>query len=195
MSEEKTIEERLDYLLKGLRYIAGQLDGLETKVSRRPSSTNFYSPKGGQIQFAVGSPRWSTPEESGDGRLISRVIKDGALFIEAAPPDPAREGFLDWANRKIIFALSEKDIGACYHAITKREPDRNGCLVNLTHKTGEDVVKYFKIKPGQSGTFLLELADATTKTRVSVFINEQDMARLELVMLSSFSHVLGWDVL
>lgn len=194
----ESLENKVDALIRGVKLV---LDKVGTKqVFRRPASTNFFSPKGGQLQFAVGSPRWSPPEEK-DGVLVSYVAKEGAVFIEAAPPDEKNEGKLDWKNRKIVFALSDKDIAAIVDGIITRAQDKNGNLVNLTHTTGPDgseVVKYFKIKVGNprpdgTPTFLMELADVSTKTKVSVFVGFQELTRLRLLLESAIGTVLGWD--
>lgn len=197
----KTADEKLDALIRGLTRVLERLDQGKEKVVHRPSSTNFYSPKGGQLQFAVGSPRWGAPEDK-DGIPVSYIQKEGAVFIEAAPPNPEDPGKLDWRNRKIVFALSDKDIASIVDALETGVLDKSGNLVNLTHTTGPDnapIVKYFKIKPGTAGpdgkpTFLLEVADQSTKNRVSVFVGRADITRLKLLLTSSIGKILGWDV-
>ena len=196
---DESLVGKIDALIRGVKLVLDKL-GDRRQVFRRPSSTNFFAPKGGQLQFAVGRPRWSTPEEK-DGVLVSYVVKEGAVFIEAAPPDEKNEGKLDWKNRKIVFALSDKDIAAVVDGIVTRTQDRGGNLVNLTHTTGPEgaeVVKYFKIKAGNprqdgSPTFLMELADASTKTKVSVFVGNPELTRLRLLLESAIGTVLGWD--
>lgn len=190
-----TIDEKVDALIRGLKTLLDRTN----PVNRRPASSNFFSPKGGQLQFAVGSPRWSAPEER-DGVLVSHVAKEGAVFIEGAPPDPTTEGRLDWKNKKIVFALSDKDIAAIIDGIETLAVDRGGNLVNLTHTTGPEnaeIVKYFKIKPGTADrngnpTYLMELADTATKNRVSVFVGRPELTRLRLLLTGAICHTLGW---
>lgn len=197
----KTTEEKLDALIRGVTKVLEKVDLSKNKIVRRPSPTNFYSPKGGQLQFAVGSPRWGAPEDK-DGVQVSYIDKEGAVFIEGAPPNPEDPGKLDWKNRKIVFALSDKDIAVIVDALETNVLDRGGNLVNLTHTTGPEnapIVKYFKIKPGtanQDGrpTFLMELADQSSKNKVSVFVGRADITRLKLVLSNSISKILGWDM-
>jgi hypothetical protein len=196
----KTVEEKVDALIRGVTKVLDKMDAPRQKVVRRPSPTNFYSPKGGQLQFAVGSPRWGAPEDK-DGVQVSYIEKEGAVFIEAAPPNAQDPGKLDWKNKKIVFALSDKDIATIVDALETNTVDKNGNLVNLTHTTGPEnapVVKYFKIKPGTPSpdgrpTYLMEVADQSTKNKVSVFVGRQDITRLKLVLSNSIMKILGWD--
>jgi hypothetical protein len=197
----KTSEEKLDALIRGVTKVLEKVDQGKSKIIRRPASTNFYSPRGGQLQFAVGSPRWGAPEDK-DGLLVSYIDKEGAVFIEAAPPNPEDPGKLDWKNKKIVFALSDKDIAVIVDALETGALDKGGNLVNLTHTTGPEnapIVKYFKIKPGTPApdgrpTFLMEVADQSAKNKVSVFVGRADITRLKLVLAGSINKVLGWDV-
>jgi len=195
----KTIEEKVDALIRGVGKVLNAVSN-SNSVSYRPASTNFYSPKGGQLQFAVGVPTWKEPELK-NGQLISYVEKEGAVFIEAAPPDPNTEGKLDWKGKKIVFALGDKDIAAIVNALTTGRVDKNGNLVNITHTTGSEdspIVKYFKIRPGKDSptgepTYGMEVADMSTKNKVSVFVGAVDLTRLRLLLASAMPRILGWD--
>lgn len=196
----KTTEEKIDALIRGVTRVLQAVEPAKSKIVRRPASTNFYSKSGGQLQFAVGSPRWGAPEDK-DGLQVSYIDKEGAVFIEAAPPNPEDPGKLDWKNRKIVFALSDKDIAAIVDALESGEVDNRGDLVNLTHTTGPEnapIVKYFKIKPGApfngKPTWLLEVSDQSARNKVSVFVGRADITRLRLVLAGAINKVLGWDV-
>jgi hypothetical protein len=196
----KTVEEKVDALIRGVTRVLQAVENTKPKIVRRPASTNFYSKSGGQLQFAVGSPRWGAPEDK-DGLQVSYIDKEGAVFIEAAPPNPKDPGKLDWKDKKIVFALSDKDIATIVDALESGEVDNRGDLVNLTHTTGPEnapIVKYFKIRPGApfngKPTWLLEVSDQSAKNKVSVFVGRADITRLRLVLANSINKVLGWDV-
>lgn len=200
-SEEKinAIDEKVSALIRGVKKVLDRIDSIESsnQGSRRPASTDFYSPKGGQLQFAVGSPRWRSTTDD-QGVTVTRIEKEGAVFVEGAPPDPANEGKLDWKNKKIVFALSDKDIGPIVAALGKETVvDSTGLMVSLVHTVGE-VTKSFKIRVGTNDragnpTYLLELADNSTKNKVSIFVSTADVVRLRLLLESAIPQVLGWQ--
>lgn len=188
-----TTDEKIDRLMNGVAKVIKLLE----KPAYRPASTNFYSPTMGQLQFAVGSPTWKAPEDK-NGQKVSYVAKEGAVFIEAAPPDKTREGKLDWENKKIVFALSDKDVATIVYALERNKVDKNGNLVNITHTNG-DVVKYFKIRPGQPNkdgdmTYGLEVQDMSTKNKVGAYVLGPDLMRLKILLEHAMTKILGWDV-
>ena len=192
-------EPTLDYKINALgQAVKSLIDKANQTVRTKGSSTNFYSEKGGQFQFSLISPKYVLQEKNG---IVSRLVeRDGAVLIEAAPPDPDKQGFLDWKNRKITFSLSDKDIGDIVYSLEKGILNKNGELVCIYHKNqkGEiETSKVFKIKPGNQNsqgqtTFLVEIYDATNKNKVSVFIIGSDLMRLKLALESAFPLVLGW---
>ena len=164
-------------------------------VIYRPASANFFSKTGGQFQFVVGSPTWKNPEDS-NGKSISWVYKQGAVFVEAAPPDPNNPGRLDWKNKKIVLALSDKDIGEILYGIRVNKPSNSGELVKIFHSNDDrTVVKTFKILQGRDETWALSLhAKAPgVDTKVHVYIKGPDLMRLTTLLQSALPVVLGWD--
>jgi len=165
------------------------------KTQFRPASANFFSKTGGQFQFAVGSPTWKPPETT-DGRKISWVQKNGAVFVEAAPPDPSNPGKLDWKNNKVVLALSDKDIGDILYAIRLNKPTPDGELVKIFHSNDDKtIVKTFRIAKGTKDTYRLALSlkRPSKSTNVAVYVSGADIMRLVTLLESALPMVLGWD--
>ena len=164
-------------------------------VQYRPASANFFSKTGGQFQFAVGSPTWKPPEST-DGKSIAWVKKNGAVFVEAAPPDPSNPGKLDWRNNKVVLALSDKDIGDLLYAIKKNKPDNDGVLAKIFHSNEDrSIVKTFRIAKGNGDTYKLSLTlkSPSKSTSVNVYVTASDIMRLVTLLQSALPMVLGWD--
>ena len=152
----------------------------------------FYTPRGGQIQVRLGGPNW---ENKGD---VSSVERNGALFLEGAPPDPKKEGFLDWSNQKVIFAMSDKDIAAILFGLTTIGVKQISAVHANEDKT---IVKTFGIKQGDkpdregNPTYLLSLSSAEkdeARINVNVFVSAADLYRLKLVLANAIPYMLGW---
>ena len=188
-----TLEDKVDTLARVLKKY------MDTQSLRTKTSTiNFFSERGGQIQFGIIPPRYEVIERDGkSSRVISR---DGAVLVEGAPPNPEKPGYLDWENKKVTFSLGDKDIGDILYALSRGNVNKNGELVSLYHKNvvGEtEVGKTFKIKPGEQNssgqsTFLVEISDVTNKRRVSIFVTGADLMRLEVGLRAALPLVLGW---
>ena len=163
-------------------------------VTYRPATADFYSKTGGQFQFSVKRPDWRPPESHGDSQ-VCWVDKAGAVFIEAAAPDPKNPGRLNWGEGKIILALSDKDIGQILYGIRSNQSSDSDELVKILH-TNRDrtVTKTFSIKKGRTGTWQLSLMQSgSSRIAVNVFINAPDLLRLSHLLEAALPKVLGWD--
>jgi len=176
---------------------------LNRNVKFRPATADFFSKSGGQFQFSVGAPQWREPEAHGQGE-VSWVDKSGAVFVEAAAPDPNNPGRLNWKEGKVVLALSDKDIGQILYGIRTRQSAEDGELVKIVHSNADrSVVKTFLIKKGQPGTYLLAISqnktsessgmDLTNRINVSVYISGPDLLRLTSLLEAALPVVLGWD--
>lgn len=191
--------ETIDSKVNRLGFAIKRLNDLTvSKIQTRYSTTNLFSDKGGQIQFGLIAPRYEFVEV--EDRTVKQVVRDGAVLIEGAAPDPERPGFLDWKNKKITFSLGDKDIGDILYALEKGAVNKNGELVALFHKNvkdGGETSKTFKIKPGQTNsqgqmTYLVELYNSTDKNKVSVFVGGPDLMRIKVALQAAFPIILGW---
>lgn len=202
---KRILEEFSSQALKGLRMIWTKVN---TPEYRTPS-LDFYLPTGGQFQFTVGAPQYDDPRRK-DGAPSTHPgfcvpVRDGAVYCEAAPPDPnfpptkTSQGRLDWANRKIVFALGDKDIGEIL-AFARMGKDE----VRLVHKPeSSPVTKTFSIKKGvedpkwgpQWRMELTEVEDGTKepKSKVSVYMKAADMQRLLTFLECSFPFIFGMN--
>ena len=177
-----------------------------TKVNTpeyRTPSLDFYLPSGGQFQFTVGGPQYDEPRKR-DGFPASHPgfcvpVRDGAVYCEAAPPDPNNKDRLDWANKKIVFALGDKDIGEIL-AFARMGKDE----VRLVHKPETSpVTKTFSIKKGvedpkwgpQWRMELVEVEEGKKEPRskVSVYMKAADMQRLLTFLECSFPFIFGMN--
>lgn len=153
--------------------------------------TAFYQPGGGQIQLSLIPPRWRVYNSTD----TATIEKNGAMLLEGAPPDPNRDGFLDWENNKIIFALGEKDIAETLYLVSK------GINVNLIHSNSDKtIVKTFKIERGNKNRngidtyklVLLEKNNDLKKKGISVFITAIDLTRFMKVCEQGIPYIMGW---
>lgn len=196
---KKVLEDFRDQALKGLRMIWGKVNTPE----HRTPSLDFYLPSGGQFQFTVGGPQYDEPRRK-DGMPATHPgfcvpIRDGAVYCEAAPPDPNNKDRLDWANKKIVFALGDKDIGEIL-AFARMGRDE----VRLVHKPETSpVTKTFSIKKGiedpkwgpQWRMELIEVEEGKKepKSKVSVYMKAADMQRLLTFLECSFPFIFGMN--
>ena len=171
------------------------------RIKYRPATADFFSKSGGQFQFSVGGPNWREPEVHGADQT-SWVEKSGAVFVEAASPDPDNPGRLNWKNGKIVLALSDKDIGQILYGIRANQSKDE--LVKILHTNADkSVIKTFLVKKGQPGTYLLSLSqnkthnssgvDLANRINVSVYISAPDLLRLTSLLEAALPTVLGWD--
>ena len=186
----KKIEQSVERLIRGM--------GLVLEAVRapdyRPAAISFYGEKGGQLQFCVGGPRWRATEYRNDTDSGVRwADKVGAVFVEAAPPDPNNPGKLDWTNKKIVFALSDKDIGSILYAVRKGQEAR------ILHANDDKTdTKRFQIGTANEfrgrQTFPVSLqhhkADGS-ESRVSVFLDGGDLMRLTILLEQAMPYILG----
>lgn len=195
-------EDKIDRILNGVIAIFEKLNKMppplppaSQTVNKRPNPTSFYSLKGGQIQVCVGSPIWETSKAKAS---VETVKKEGAVFLEAAPPSATNPGKLDWENKKIVFAMSDIDIAATVSGLRLRNPNvKDKPIVSLVHVTEKDGDKSFRISFGnvnQKGaqTYFMELIDSN-KNKVSINVLDADLLRLELYLVSALPKILGWD--
>ena len=161
-------------------------------ITYRPATADFFSKTGGQFQFSVKSPSWRDPEDHGTSQ-VSWVNKSGAVFIEAAAPDPSNPGRLNWKNGKIILALSDKDISQILYGVRTKQGSEE--LVKILHTNADrTVTKTFSIKSGREGTWQLSLMQTgQTRMSVNVYINGPDLLRLTSLLEDALPKVLGWD--
>jgi hypothetical protein len=120
----------------------------------------------------------------------------GAVFVEGAPPDPERPGKLDWTKGKVVFALADKDIGQIIAAIRNRE------AVKVIHTTGDganEMVKTFEVgaptefKGRNTYNIGLRQKQNGEEKRISLFINEGDIVRLQLTLQAALPYILGFQ--
>jgi hypothetical protein len=161
-------------------------------ITYRPATADFFSKTGGQFQFSVKAPNWREPESHGDIQ-VSWVDKSGAVFIEAASPDPSNPGRLNWKNGKIILALSDKDISQILFGVRTKQGSEK--LVQILHTNADrSVTKTFAIRTGREGTWQLSLNQSgPNKISVNVYINGPDLLRLTSLLEDALPKVLGWD--
>ncbi len=190
------VETLLKRLVNGVTQVLKEV----RRPQHRGPTVDFYQPKGGQLQFSVAPPRYrdaeinaNYPNDAG----IRWASKMGAVFIEAAPPDPNSDGRLDWSNKKIVFALSDKDIGALLWGLACKD-DR----ISVIHAPDEDNrqnSKTFAISKGKDNprtkqpTWNLSLTEKKdgNENRVSVFVGGPDIMRLKVLLEQSLPFILG----
>lgn len=187
-SVKATIEEKI---LKGLVKIYERVQ----PISYKTSTINFFQPKGGQLQFSVAGPTYKDPEKSFDGKpAFCWPQKMGAVFIEGAPPIPNSER-LDWANKKIVFALGDKDIGEIIWGLTIKQPEIK--LIHSMDETNRKNSKTFRInrEADWNGTpqwsLSLEESKDGERNKVSMFIKGPDLMRLKLLLEHSIPYIIG----
>jgi len=185
-----------DLLNRAIKGIAKVLDAVQEPQYRGPT-IDFYQPKGGQLQFSVAPPRYRETEKSNvSDPGVKWASKMGAVFVEAAPPDPENPGRLAWGTKKIVFAMSDKDIGQILWALELKKTE-----VSLNHYPDENNKqngKTFKISKGQPNRqgeptwnlSLLEKRDGE-QNRVSVFVGGPDMMRLKTLLEHSLPFIMG----
>lgn len=184
-------EQKLDRILKGLEALYKQT--LPAKY--RTPSLDFYMPKTGQLQFSCGGPTWREPTLN-NGVLDYVCERPGAVFVDGAPPDPNNPGRLDWANQKIVFAMSDKDIGEVLYAMNHGKDVR---LIHAPNENDKTKTKTFSIQKGEGGTFKIALSDSVTprngsvKTpvNVSAYIKGGDMMRLVKYLETVLPFIMG----
>jgi len=198
---KKILEDFRDQALKGLRMIWAKVNVPEY----RTPSLDFYLPSGGQFQFTVGGPQYDEPRKK-DGTPATHPgfcvpTRDGAVYCEAAPPDPNNKDRLDWANKKIVFALGDKDIGEILaFARTGKEE------VRLVHAPeGSSVTKTLSIKKGADdpkwgAQWRMDLTEVfekdgkkETRSKVNVYMKAADMQRLLTFLECSFPYIFGMN--
>lgn len=171
---------------------------LVSKPQYRTPTMDFYLPSGGQIQLSVAGPRYrgverDDPTDPG----MAWPEKLGAVFVEAAPPDKEKDGFLDWRNKKITFAMSDKDIGQVI-AYFRGEDER----LSVVHAPENDRSQsktlsvrrgMFKEKP-QWEMRLVEKR-GTDEIAVKVFLTTADVTRLCLFLESALPYIFGFNKL
>lgn len=190
-------EDQYNTLVRGLTKIVKKLEEPSDPYHAhqlRPPTVDFYMPKGGQLQFSVAPPRYRSLEISqGETYGVRWTDKAGAVFIEAAAPNPNREGRLDWKN-KIIFALSDKDIGQILWGWETKSD-----MIRITHAPGDDAKsnnKTFSIKRDEYNgkpqwTLALQEKKNGESKSVSVYVSGPDMMRLRTLLVSAFPFILG----
>ena len=186
-------ESKLDKAIRGIGLILGEV---KTPEHRGPTM-NFYQAKGGQLQFSVAPPKYrpterSRPEDSG----IAWASKMGAVFIEAAPPipnsDPPR---LDWANSKMVFAMSDKDIGEILWGFSVKSPEIR--LIHAPDEKQRENCKTFRLKREKdyngSPQWSISLTEKKNgkETRVSLFIKGPDVMRLKTLLEGALPYIMG----
>lgn len=179
-----------------LNRVAAALGDLREPQYRGPSM-NFYQQSGGQLQFSTAGPKYRSPEKTdANDPGIAWSSKAGAVFIEAAPPDPNNKERLDWANSKIVFAMSDKDIGEIIWGLKTNAAD-----IRLVHAPeGADAKnnnKTFRLKreadwngQPQWSMSLIEKRNADQK-KVSIFVRGPDIIRLQLLLETSLPIIMG----
>ena len=183
--------EKLDRIINGIALVLNKL----SQPQYRGPSMNFYQQSGGQFQFSAAGPRYRDPESNGSGDSVAWSSKPGAVFVEAAPPDPANKDRLDWTNSKIVFAMSDKDIGEIIWALKTGAPEAR--LVHAPDENARENNKTFRLKKEQEfrgqpqwSMGLTEKKNGTEK-RVSIFIKGPDVIRLQLLLESSLPIIMG----
>lgn len=189
------IVNKLGWLAKGL-----------FRPTHRTGRLDFYMPKTGQLQFSVSGPKhfydWNKWSFQNPG--VANVEREGAVFLEGAPPLEGTEK-LDWANKKIIFAIGDKDIGELLWGLQSMQGKAEG-IVKITHAPEDDAKnnnKTFTIKKSiyksprdgdvpQWQLILSEIKDGQEKSKVSAFIKGPDMMRLKLFLETSLPYILGF---
>lgn len=134
----------------------------------------------GQAQFSLIPPT-RDPEKG-------FVVRDGAIFIEAAP---GMNGGKEWDwNKKIRFSLGLNDI-----AILLEDLDNPKKLI---HKIEEsNILKSLEFTPGQGnyeGTYMMKLTHKAEDTNlmVSVPLSSGEFQILVSMMKSSLPYMVGW---
>jgi hypothetical protein len=163
-------------------------------------------PSTGQFQLTASAPKyvydWSNWSSARPG--VAQVERDGAIFIEAAPPvennDKANPR-LDWKGKKIIFALSDKDIGELLWGIALMQ-GQSESAVKITHAPEDDSKnnnKTFSIRKStheKYGTqwqlLLSEVRNGQEHSKVSVFIKGPDLMRFKLFLEAAYPYILGF---
>lgn len=184
--------DKLDRVINGLALV---LSEVQTPQYRGPSM-NFYQQSGGQLQFSAAGPRYRDAEKSGPSDPgVAWSSKMGAVFVEAAPPHPTDEGKLDWNNQKIVFAMSDKDIGEIVWGLKTNKEE-----IRLVHAPDDDARnnnKTFRLKKEKEYRGEPQWSMSLTErkngqdTRVSIFIKGPDVIRLQLLLESSLPVIMG----
>ena len=185
-------EEKIDRVLKGLAKV---YRGIQSPEYRGPTM-NFYQPSGGQLQFSCAPPRYKAPEKSGpDDAGVAWSSKMGAIFIEAAPPNENKDGKLDWKNKKMVFAMSDKDIGEVLWGLACKSGD-----IRIVHAPEDDAKnnnKTFRLQKGKEfkgqPQWVLSLTEKKNgvDTKVSVFIKGPDLMRLKTLLEQGLPYIMG----
>lgn len=196
------LEEFRQQVLKGLRLIWEKVNVPE----HRTPSLDFYLPSGGQFQFTVGGPQYDQPRRK-EGTPSTHAgfcvpIRDGAVYCEAAPPDPrfpptaTSQGKLDWENRKIVFALSDKDIGEILSFARRGQKELR--LVHRLDKSSTTKTLSIKQQDSQEPQWRMELSEVVeengkknVKSKVGVYLKPADMQRLITFLESAFPFIFG----
>jgi hypothetical protein len=165
-------------------------------------------PASGQIQMTAAAPRynydWKSWSLTRPG--LAQIERDGAIFVEAAPPvenNDKNNPRLDWANKKIIFAMSDKDIGELLWGLALMQGKDEG-FVKIAHAPEDnpkDNNKSFSIRKSiynspkgpipQWQLSLSEVKDGQERSKVSVFIKGPDLMRFKLYLETSLPYILG----
>lgn len=153
---------------------------METMI--RPTSYNIYKKKSA-AQFTLMRP---TPDEN------NRVIKRGAVLLEAAQSAGNDTKAFDWSN-KISFALGMNDL-----CIMFDNPDSPTKLVHNT--PGKPLMKSLEFKPGEgrySGTYMMHLRETNQDTgenrNVVVPMTNGEYTVLLRLLMNSASKLIGWE--
>jgi hypothetical protein len=184
-------QEQFDTLVRG---ISAVLDNVRTPQFR-PPSVNFFMPNRGQLQFTIAAPRYreverKNPKDAG----VRWADKMGAVFVEAAPALPNSDK-LDWDNKKMIFAMSDKDIGQVLWGFAAKKEDIR--LVHAPDENAKQNNKTFRIRKGDDfrgePQWILSLTEKKNgeSNEVSVFIKGPDMMRLKSLLEGAIPYILG----
>lgn len=171
----------------------------------RSATMDFFSKSGGQLQFSVASPRYREAQSSQQGDPgIRWPQRNGAVFIEGAPPLGDGSDNLDWANKKIVFALSDKDIGEILFrmALAQSSPKDFPLAIKLLHapedKDSRLNNKTFMLKresdykgEPQWSIGIYEKAEGKPDNKVSIFLKGPDYMRLKALLEAALPYTMG----
>jgi hypothetical protein len=180
-------------ILDALRKIYARIDEgfSDFSVSRRSVSADFFLPTGGQFQFSVSSPTWREPEQIKPGNRVSFPQRSGAVFVEAAPPIPNSDK-LDWAERKIIFALNDTDVSQILDWLSFTGTDKLRIVHAPKDLNPSENSKTLVFE--QKNDVLLELVErknGAVKSKVFTYLKTHDLTRLSLFLRSAFPVMMG----
>lgn len=192
ISSLREMHLKADKLINGLAKVFYLVEPIDYKTN----SINFYQPSGGQLQFSVSGPSYKPAERFfKDKPKVRWPQKMGAVFVEGAPPiQGSNPPKLDWTNKKIVFAIGDKDIGQILWAFANKSdirivhaPDDNAKSNNKTL-----AIKRAKDWNGQPqwSLSLTEKKNGETNS-VSMFIKGPDMMRLKNLLEQSLPYIIG----